>query len=105
MTVKEHIAIDLILEHLGESRFNRTPEEYAAIISKIQRHPLKVLHGWVNDRLRGFHENGYAPYRICNFKVGDRYPWFEDFPKSLSLETVRSALVKWGVPQRRLRRR
>ncbi len=104
LTSKENLAIDLILERLGESRINRTREEYAAIIAQIQRYPLKVLHGWVNDKLKEYQANDYAPFEICYFKVGDRHHWYEEFPKSLSIETVRSALVEWGVPLRRPRK-
>jgi len=55
----------------------------------------------VNQRLREMAEAGFAPYQICYFKVGDRYPWYEDFPTSLSMETVRTALLKMGMPQKR----
>jgi hypothetical protein len=41
-----------------------------------------------------------APYGICYFKAGDRYPWYEDFPTSLSREIVRTALLKMGKPQK-----
>ena len=40
---------------------------------------------------------GYAPYEICYFKAGDRKIWFETFPTSLSIETVRQAWIKSGM--------
>jgi hypothetical protein len=40
---------------------------------------------------------GNAPYQICYFKNEDRYPWCADFPTSISIETVRTALKKSGM--------
>jgi hypothetical protein len=102
-TTKEEIALDLIFAHMGGSRFNRTAEEYAAITSKLP--PIKVLHGFINDLLKKGAEAGLAPYRLCYFRAGDRRAWLEDFPKSLSIETVRSALLKAGMRERRSRKR
>jgi hypothetical protein len=103
LTPKENLALDLAMEYLGESRINRTPQEYADIIARLP--PVKVLHGYVNDVLRQRAKANYAPYRICYFKPGDRHHWLEEFPQSLSIEVVRSALVKSGFRQQRSPRR
>ena len=58
---------------------------------------LAACHAYVNERLREMAEAGFAPYQICYFKTGDRYLWYEDFPTSLSMETVRTALLKMGA--------
>ena len=102
LTSQENLALNLIFGCLGESRFNRTPEEYEAIISKLP--PLKVLHADINDRLKDWAEAGFAPYEICYFRAGDEHIWYESFPKSLSIETCRSALVKSGMRKKRPRR-
>jgi len=62
LTSKENIALDLIFHCVGESRFNRTPEEYAAISAKLP--PLKVLHGYINDFLGKCADAGYVPFEI-----------------------------------------
>ena len=97
-TSKENLALDLIFHRLGESRFDRSAEEYAAIMSKLP--PIKVLHGWVNDALKECAAAGVAPYDICYFKAGDQHHWYEPFPKNLSIEIVRSALVKAGFREK-----
>jgi hypothetical protein len=112
LTSKESLAIDLLLEALGEERCDRTADEYKAIVDKIRRQPLKVLDCWVMSRLRHYNlkfaedkKQGHAFPEICYFRSGDRYPRYEKFPESLSVETLRSALLKWGVPMRRPRKR
>jgi hypothetical protein len=101
-TSKENIALDLLFEWCGESQFNRTYDEYMKIALKLSKLEACLAH--VNQRLREMADAGIAPYQICYFKAGDRYPWYEDFPTSLSLETVRTALVKIGMRQERRRR-
>jgi len=108
LTSKENIALDLIFHYVGESRFNRTPEEYAAIAAKLP--PLKVLHDYINDFLGKCADSGYAPFEISYFRAGDDHIWYEPFPRSLSMETVRNAEVKSGMralrpkPSRRAKR-
>jgi len=108
LTSKENIALDLIFHYVGESRINRTSEEYAAIAAKLP--PLKVLHGYINDVLASCAEADYTPFEISYFKAGDDHIWYEPFPKSLSMETVRNAEVKSGMralrpkPSRRAKR-
>lgn len=102
LTSKENIAVNLIYAWLGESRSNRTYAEYMEIASRFPK--LAACHAHVNQRLREIAEGGFAPYKICYFKTGDLYPWYEDFPRSLSMETVRTALLKMGMPQNCRRR-
>lgn len=94
-TSKEKIVISLLFEWLGEWRFNRTMKEYIAIAARVPK--TAAVHAYVNQRLREMAEADCAPYEICYFKVGDQYPWYADFPKSLSIETVRTALKKSGL--------
>jgi len=104
LTSKENIVVNLIYEWLGESRINRTYDEYMEIASRFPK--IAACHAYVNQRLREMAEAGNAPFDgICYFKAGDRYPWYEDFPTSLSTETVRTALLKMGMPQKRGPRR
>jgi len=70
LTSKENIALNLIFEWLGESRINRTFDEYAEIASRLPK--LEALHAHVNQRLREIAETGSAPYEICYFRAGDR---------------------------------
>jgi hypothetical protein len=101
-TSKENIALNFIFAWLGESQYNRTSEEYREIASRLPK--LAALHAYVNQRLQDWADAGFAPYQICYFKAGDQHPWYEDFPTSLSMETVRTALVKIGMRQERRRR-
>jgi hypothetical protein len=94
-TSRENLALDIAFELMGESRLNRTHDEYMAIAARLP--PLKKLHGMINDRLAEMKKAGIAPYEICHFKAGDQYVRYEKFPTSLSLETVRSALTKIGM--------
>jgi hypothetical protein len=102
LTTKEDIALNLISEALGESFINRTPAEYEAIKAKLP--PIKVLGGWVNSALGTIAAGGDPPYDICYFKAGDRHIWYEPFPKKLSDEIVRSALVKAGFRTKQTRK-
>jgi hypothetical protein len=94
-TSKENIALDLIFAWLGESRYNRTFDEYREIARRLPK--LEALHAYVNQRLRQMADVGYAPYQICYLKKGDRYHWYEQFPTSLSITTIRTALIRSGM--------
>jgi hypothetical protein len=95
LSSKENIVVNLIYEWLGESRINRTYDEYMEIASRFPK--LTACHAYVNQRLREMADAENAPFDgICYFKAGDRYPWYKDFPTSLSMETVRTALLKMG---------
>jgi hypothetical protein len=77
LTSKENIVVNLIYEWLGESRINRTYDEYMEIASRFPK--LAACHAYVNQRLREMADAGNAPFDgICYFKVGDRYPWYEE---------------------------
>ena len=102
-TSAENVAIDIAFELMGESRFNRTTEEYMEIAERLP--PLKRLHGLINDRLAEMKKAGDAQFKICHFKPGDQYPHYREYPTSVSLETVRSALTKIGMRDRRYRRK
>jgi hypothetical protein len=100
LTSKENIVVNFIYKWLGESRTNRTYEDYMQIASRFPK--LAACHAYVNQRLREMADAGNAPFGgICYFKAGDRYPRHEHFPTSLSMETVRTALLKMGMPQNR----
>jgi hypothetical protein len=102
-TSRENIVLDIIFELMGESRINRSYDEYMEIASRLP--PLKVLQHDVNERLRTMAADGTAPYQICHFKKSDRYNRYEAYPTSVSLETVRSALTKAGMRKTRYRRK
>ena len=100
LTSKENIVVNLIYEWLGESRINRTFDKYMEIASRFPK--VEACYEYVNQRLREMADAGNAPFEICYFKVGDQYVWFEDFPTSLSRETVRRALLKMSMPRSRV---
>jgi hypothetical protein len=128
-TSREDLALDIVFELMGESRYNRTHEEYMAIAAQLP--PLKRLHGLINDRLAEMNSEAIDAStdnatdattdiatdgttekvidalrgKVCHFKPGDKYVWYEDFPRSLSLETVRSALTKIGMREPGYRRK
>jgi hypothetical protein len=101
LTSKENIALNLISEWLGESFISRTPAEYEATKAKLS--PVKVLGGVVNAALAKIADTG-APYEICYFKAGDNHIWYGPFPKRLSDEVIRSALVKAGFRTKQTRK-
>jgi hypothetical protein len=94
-TPVEEIVLTITFGLMGESRFDRTYDEYMQIAKRLP--PLKVLHGQINDKLREMAAAGIEPYKICPFKIGDKYIRYKSFPDSVSLETVRSALTKAGM--------
>ena len=102
-TARENIALNLIFGLMGESRFNRTIDEYMAIASRAPK--LDAIHADVNKALREMADAGYTPFEICAFKKGDQYPWYEKFPTSLSKETIRKAWVKSGMRALQLRQK
>lgn len=103
LTSKENIAVNLIYAWLGEVRYNRTYDDYLSIAERFPK--LAACHAYVNQRLQQMAEAGSVPYEICYFRAGDQSIWFEHFPTSLSMETVRTALLKMGRPPRRHRNR
>jgi hypothetical protein len=97
----ENVALNFAFEHVGESRYNRTTDEYIRIAAKLP--PLKLLHYHINERLKKIHDSGSVPYQICRFRAGDKRIVYEDYPKSVSIEVLRAALIKSGMrmPRRR----
>lgn len=92
-TSKEAIAIDLIFDWLGESRINRTMQEYLDIEARLP--PIESASVYVNSKLAEMARNGQAPYEICYFKAGDHGHCYKPFPTSLSRETIRKAIKKY----------
>lgn len=84
----------LVYEMLGESRDNRTADEYIAIAKRIPS--VVACHAYVNQRLAEIARSGREPYRINYSKAGWKGPE-KPFPTSVSLETVRTALKVHGV--------
>jgi hypothetical protein len=101
----QDIALNLVFTVMGESRINRTQQEYAAIAVKIPA--LKALAFEINELLKWMHKrsacSGIQLPQLCRFEAGDEYWIYEDYPRHISLETVRAALVVAGLrsPRRR----
>jgi hypothetical protein len=98
----ENVVLDIAFDLIGESRINRTHDEYMQIAARLPT--LKVLHHMVNERLNKIAAEGDAPYEICRFKAGDKRHQYEPFPTSVSLETVRNALTVAGMRKQRWHR-
>jgi hypothetical protein len=96
LTSVQEIALDMIFAFYGESRINRTYEEYRAIAVRCPR-KLEALHSIVNEMLKEPSRAGITPYEICRFKAGDYGHFYEPFPTSLSFETVRQAWLRSGM--------
>ena len=92
-TSQEGIAIDLILESLGETRFNRTLSEYISIEARLPK--IESAFADVNAKLATLAKNGRAPFEICYFKKGDVGHFYKPFPTHLSRETIRKAIKKF----------
>lgn len=92
-TSKENIVIELIFAFIGESRINRTMQEYFEIEAKLPK--IEAAFVYVNSHLAELEKQGRAPYEICYFKKGDVGHFYQPFPTSLSRETVRKALKKY----------
>ena len=99
----EELAVSLLLHALGESRYNRSPQQYAYLCSLIP--PLKQAHYLVNKRLEELNEADTPPYEICYFKAGDLKPRYTPFPTSISIETIRNGLVAMGFRDPKQRKR
>jgi hypothetical protein len=95
-TPGENIVIDLACEWIGESRFNRSRDEYIVMRQKLPK--LEAIHAYVVQRLKEIAETGTAPYQICRFRAGDKKIQYEPYPRRLSRETVRNAIKKFFGP-------
>lgn len=105
-TSVENIVLNLIYEWLGESRFNRTSEEYSSIKARLSTITIEACHAYVNQRLSEFAKAGTPPFdAISYFKPGKSGVWYKPFPKSISMETVRTALIVHGMREPRPARR
>jgi hypothetical protein len=105
-TTIQDITLNLIFVVMGESRINRTPDEYMAIAKRLA--PLKVLTADVNRLLKEIHKcngcNGVLLPLLCRFKGGDQRITYEPYPKTISIETVREALEVAGMREPRWRK-
>ena len=99
-TLKEDIALSFIFEFMNETRINRSYQKYMDIAGRLP--PLKVLHAKVNELLLEYH-NKLPDKQICYFRSGDLTSWFDEYPSSLSIETIRSALYHSGMREPRAR--
>jgi hypothetical protein len=95
----QDIALNAIFAVMGEERINRSHEEYMDIAARLP--PLKVLKSKVDERLQHLHRcsgcNGVLLPEICRFKAGDRIITYEPYPKKISHQTIRTALVIAGM--------
>ncbi|RXH41899.1 hypothetical protein XH94_04370 [Bradyrhizobium zhanjiangense] len=98
----EELALDLLFEAFGEHRYNRTPEEYQHLASLIP--PLKQASYLVNQGLKKLNEQG-EQRSFCRFKPGDLKPRYEPFPKKISIETLRKALINAGFRDAKWRKK
>ena len=104
-TSTQQFAMSLLFKALGECPINRTPEEYEEIKSRIPKR-LKVVHHLINERLREFAQSDeFVSWERCDFKAHDQIIHFEPYPKSISMETVRQALIIFGWREPQARRR
>lgn len=101
LTAKEGLALDIVFGLFGQSRFNRDIDDwgthYKYVYVALNAPKLEAMHADVNIVLQRMAARGLAPFEICYFKAGDRIPWYEPFPTSLSRETVRKAWTKSGM--------
>ena len=92
----QEIAVSCVFAVMGESRFNRTQAEYRDIAKRMP--PLKVLLPMVNEYLQKLHESEGANLpQICRFNAGHKIIRFEPYPKSVSAQTLRTALNLSGM--------
>jgi hypothetical protein len=106
-TAIQNIALSLIFAVMGECRFNRKHDEYMAISDRLPS--LKQLTFQVNRLLQQLHKcnnecKGFVLPQLCRFKAGDQRIVYEPYPKSISYETVRAALVAAGMREQRWRK-
>lgn len=89
----EELAVNLLFKALGEDRYNRSPQEYANLISLIP--PLKEAIYLVNQGLQELIESGQQ-HEICYFQPGDLAPRYIPFPSKISVDTLRKGLITAG---------
>jgi hypothetical protein len=105
LSATQNVALNLVFKVMDERRFNRSTAEYLSIAAKLPR--LKALLPKVNELLKVMHQksnDGGVPLPlICRFRAGDERYELEDYPRKISRETLRQALVISGMrpPRRR----
>jgi hypothetical protein len=106
LTPIEDIALSLVFESMAERRINRTQQEYATIAANLP--PLQKLVFKINTLLRLRHERSAVTDiplpQICRFQPGDQRCTFEDYPRQISIETLRGSLESSGMRVPRNRR-
>ena len=79
ITSKENLALNLIYHWRGVMpKQVRSFDEWEEIARNIPK--LEALHAYINEKLKLLADRGIAPYQICYFKAGDRYPWYRELP-------------------------
>jgi hypothetical protein len=105
-TPTQDIALNLVFVVMEEERNNRTYGEYMAIAARLPS--LKVLTFKINQLLQQLHNcngcNGRLLPELCRFKAGDERINYEPYPKTISYQTVRSALEILGMREPRWRK-
>jgi hypothetical protein len=104
LTSTQNITLNLIFAFMEERRWNRNYSEYVDIAARLP--PLKDLTFQVNRLLQQLHKcndecNGFILPEICRFKAGDKRIIYEPYPKKISKETIREALVVSGMREPR----
>jgi hypothetical protein len=102
-TAEQRIALAILFAWMGESVINRSAQEYNEISSRIPK--LEAVFAHVNAQLRRIKRFGADPFQICDFKAGDRAIWYRSFPRRISRETIRVALITDGWRKPKPRRR
>jgi hypothetical protein len=70
----ENIAINLIYEWMGESRINRSYDDYIAIAARFSK--IEACVARVNQCLEELARSGFAKrHEICHFRPGDKHIW------------------------------
>jgi hypothetical protein len=107
----EELALDLLFESHGESRYNQTAAEYERLSALVKN--LDDAYFRVNRSLEQRKKSDQQQCkksdqprwrRICYFKAGDLTPRYAPFPESISIETIRNALVFSGFREPRRRK-
>ena len=95
LTASEELALCLISEWLGQSFHNRTMPDYRTIALKMPK--LDALHMHVSKRWAELWDSGYFDNRrILTIHRSDGHDPYREYPRSISRETIRTALVKSG---------
>jgi len=103
ITDVQAFAMEMLFRVRNENPVNRTWEEYQQICAKIPSN-LKVVTGMINDELRTYSQTDeFKSRKFCRFRAGDEIIRYETYPNSISIETVRQALIAYGWREPRKR--